>query len=35
MKEKRRSTHEEGAYDFEDYIDSEEVKLKREHVDLE
>jgi hypothetical protein len=35
MKEKRRSTHAEGADDSEDYIASEGVKLQREHADSE
>jgi hypothetical protein len=35
MKKKRRSTHAEGADDFEDYIASEGVKLQREHKDFD
>jgi hypothetical protein len=35
MKEKRRSTHVEGADDSKDYIASEGVKLQREHADSE
>jgi hypothetical protein len=35
MKDKRRSTHAEGAYDSKYYIASEGVKLQRDHVDSE